>query len=709
MFLRRIPSTKSILAIAITSLVMGGILFWSTDNPFSWSFAVGLAAMALGLFGLLASPAVALARSKRAALRIIGYSGGAVLMAGVILLGVGVATYERILFPPLNASKWQADLTALSQLIVTNHPAPFSSTPRASIDAFVAGTRKLIPNQTPARIVMAFTQLVALLHDGHSTLFPFQPASGFRMYPVQATLFSDGLYVTDAAAKYANLIGDRIVSIENVPISAAFARMAPFVGADNPATIGDRIPFYLLCPDALHAIGLISDSGHARFVLANDKGHALQVVLEPAALLSFLYWYFEPLEPWKFHPNQSGFPLYRQREWENYWFTSNPWKHVLFFEFRQIRDQGSETIPEFSRRLIEFAESHDVQRFVIDLRQNSGGDNTLVLDFVDRLSRSKRLNRPGHLFALIGPHTFSAAVNLTSMLENRTEAIFIGGPTGAGPNHFGDTRRYTLPNSKLWVFISSRREQFGDVADARTAYMPDIQASFSHNDYFSGRDPGLDAAMSYRPTPLPPTSSRQTEPYLGRYAYDSDRVVNVSLVDNNLEFDIADFMHQLLRPAAGGQDRFTTRKGGPELEFVRDPNNRITALDWIIGDSRRRLSRLQKDVFTPHELLVRGELARSLAAYRSLRRRNPGDYAVTEDRLAHWGYERMRAGNSRQALAMFALAAEFYPGSSIAHERLADAQAAGGHAADAIRHYKLAIQLDPSNDDARRALSKLGG
>jgi hypothetical protein len=60
---------------------------------------------------------------------------------------------------------------------------------------------------------VSFVKLVATVQDGHSTLFPFQPGTGFRMLPLQIYLFSDGWYITDASPAYAHVVGKRLVSI----------------------------------------------------------------------------------------------------------------------------------------------------------------------------------------------------------------------------------------------------------------------------------------------------------------------------------------------------------------------------------------------------------------------------------------------------------------------------------------------------------------
>lgn len=140
----------------------------------------------------------------------------------------------------------------------------------------------------------------------------------------------------------------------------------------------------------------------------------------------------------------------------NYWFEFRPETGTLYVEFNRVRHQpGGESIDAFAARLDRFATDHRPARTVIDLRHNRGGDNTTVRGFVDTLRRNPHLNRPGRLFVLIGPGTFSAAVNLASMLETRTAATFAGQPTGQGPNQAGDPVTVRLPNSGITASVST--------------------------------------------------------------------------------------------------------------------------------------------------------------------------------------------------------------------------------------------------------------
>ena len=131
---------------------------------------------------------------------------------------------------------------------------------------------------------------------------------------------------------------------------------------------------------------------------------------------------------------------------------------------------------------------------VIDIRCNNGGDNTLLRPFVVSLIRS-RFNQSGHLYVVIGRLTFSAAVNFATQIERYTEVRFVGEPTEAPPNHYGETQRLVLPHSGITVLYSLLFWQDAGPRDTRPWIAPAIVVSPTFADYRAGRDPVLDATL----------------------------------------------------------------------------------------------------------------------------------------------------------------------------------------------------------------------
>lgn len=112
---------------------------------------------------------------------------------------------------------------------------------------------------------------------------------------------------------------------------------------------------------------------------------------------------------------------------------------------------------------------------------------------------------------------------------------------------------------------------------------------------------------------------------------------------------------------------------------------------------------------------VRREITATLASagtdsmirqYRALRKVRPPE-AFDEEMLNTIGYQLLRAGKNKDAIAVFQLNVESFPQASNPYDSLGEAYAADGQDALAIATYEKSIALDPSNANAVEIVKKL--
>jgi hypothetical protein len=178
-----------------------------------------------------------------------------------------------------------------------------------------------------------------------------------------------------------------------------------------------------------------------------------------------------------------------------YWFEYLAPDKTVYFQFNQVRNDEKEPLAQFCDRLFKFVAENDVEKLVIDLRSNSGGNGNLNMHLIQALTRADKVNRTGKLFVLIGRETFSAAMGLSSQLERQTKAIFVGEPTGSSLNAIGEMNPITLPYSKMSGSIASMGG--GNAADTRTWIAPMIYAPPTFAAYRAKRDTALEAVLGY--------------------------------------------------------------------------------------------------------------------------------------------------------------------------------------------------------------------
>ncbi|MBU0753986.1 MAG: hypothetical protein KJ645_02530, partial [Planctomycetes bacterium] len=86
-------------------------------------------------------------------------------------------------------------------------------------------------------------------------------------------------------------------------------------------------------------------------------------------------------------------------------------------------------------------------------------------------------------------------VVLTAMLKKKTAAIVVGEAAGAPYNFFSDMRSKKLPNSGLKLWVATLFWQHGNENDKRPIIPVDHEIRISAQEFFSGKDPVLEAVI----------------------------------------------------------------------------------------------------------------------------------------------------------------------------------------------------------------------
>ena len=246
-------------------------------------------------------------------------------------------------------------------------------------------------------------------------------------------------------------------------------------------------------PGVLSFLKLAENEQHASLLVKKPDGKEREVVLDPVAMRfpemqSFVRANAGSKRPAPISFKQNDVP---------FWFEYFPETSLVYFQFNAVHDKPEETLERFCGRLFAFINDKRVQHLIIDMRNNSGGNNTLTRPLIHGLIRNDLVNRLGHLFVLIGRTTFSAAMNCAVEIERNTNAVFVGEPTGSSPNFVGETTILALPCSGLRVSCSSLYWQSSTATDRRAWIAPSIYAEPSIAAFRDNRDPGLEAIFAY--------------------------------------------------------------------------------------------------------------------------------------------------------------------------------------------------------------------
>ena len=403
----------------------------------------------------------------------------------------------------LTVQQWRDDLKAFAEQAPAVHKNLFHAMTRQDFEAAVQGLASRLPNLSRNQIIVELARIVAKVGDGHSYIPLFEPPLSFRRYPIKLYEFPDGIYVAAADPKYKAIVGGRVVEVGKTLFEQAYRSVSEIVPRDNAMQVKWMAPNYATVAELLNGLGLADDVENLALTAIKD-GKRVKVLLRPTAS-EHAYFHGWGTEPGWVDARAVGVPppLWLQSPTDAYWFKYLPDAKLLYVQYNQVWNKDQESVEAFFKRVMAFAEANPVDRFVLDVRLNGGGNNYLNRPIIHGFIRSDKINQPGRSFTIIGRQTFSAAMNFVNAMKLNTQTLFVGEPTGARPNSYGDNAPVVLPNSRISIRLSTLWWQDMDPRDLREYQAPDLAAEITMADYRAGRDPALEVIKGYDPRQSP--------------------------------------------------------------------------------------------------------------------------------------------------------------------------------------------------------------
>jgi hypothetical protein len=385
--------------------------------------------------------------------------------------------------PSLSAEEaWTEDLDRLDAVVRDVHVNPFAIHSEDEWSSRLAEVRAAIPTATTTNDQLVLLASLVGLLDTHSALVTVPGGSHF--YGLLPYRFDDGWFVVRASDE--TLIGDRLLSIGGVPIDDVVNRLAPLVPHDNPTGLIQNLLWILNSVEYLVGAGIVADEERPQFEVERSDGTTVSA--DPPMLDEDSYRLVGT--GWL----QGDAPQAVARRGERIWTRLDEASRTLLIS---VNDYGDMT--DAIKELTDGFDSGRIERVVFDMRylQGGSGDIRILEPFIE----DPRFDEPDVVTALIGRENYSVATEVAYLLDRDSGALLVGEPTPARANNFTcPCHDVTLPNSGFVVSVPQYQNHDDDPA---SAVEPDVLMGLSSVDFFAGRDPVLDAAMSGMPSGPP--------------------------------------------------------------------------------------------------------------------------------------------------------------------------------------------------------------
>ena len=381
---------------------------------------------------------------------------------------------------------------------------------------------------------------LALLRDAHTFLM-LDDAS---LYPFTLRYYEGSFYFRNLPDSVPDCTGKELIAINGRSVDSLIQELMVYVPSENQVKACITGSFFMNHKAFLNALGIdtdrdirfmFADGGEVRLPSSLDKGaagsHQVKQVLHPVTA--------RRNEP--FHYQITGDTCYFQFnamiDKFSYWQGC---RLMQVFPDKAVAD----SLPLFADFLDEMARAmavHNVNRLVIDMRYNGGGNSVLgdvlleflgvsfqdirpfrsyirVSDFLqtcypalfirdkyesmrgklveqnqvmndlaaDMPKPSSRFH--GEVTFIQGQNTFSSANYLLTLIKDNALFPIIGTPTSQRPTCFGDVLCVELPYTQTKGYISHSYFVRPDERDQETSLLPDSLVRTSLKDWLNGKD-----------------------------------------------------------------------------------------------------------------------------------------------------------------------------------------------------------------------------
>jgi len=384
-------------------------------------------------------------------------------------------------------ANWKEDLDQLAFELPRRHKNLFFACEQKNFEQQIEELKSGLEQYDNFMIAVNIAKIIASVKDAHTALM--LPA--MRFIPFEFYWFEEGIYIVGATAGYADFLLSKVTHINGMAIHDVMQRVAEIVPRENTSFLKAQLPKYLSSAEALYGLKIIDDFNKVELTAEGADGRSRKVMTDTCPSFGFHRSMTGPDIP-----AGSCVPLFRQNKDQSFWSHFLEADSTMYFNYNSCKDRKDISVREFGSDLMEFIIQNNVQKLIIDMRNNLGGDSRLLESFIEKLSENRKLNTRGGIFVVLGRDTFSSALLNAYALKNKTAAIFVGEATGGKPNCYGEVEYLRLRNSGLKIRFSTVYYKVIE-DDRQLSFFPEIECKVTFADYLGNRDACVEYALGF--------------------------------------------------------------------------------------------------------------------------------------------------------------------------------------------------------------------
>jgi len=359
----------------------------------------------------------------------------------------------------ISEREYLQDIDILKDNLIKYHPNPYNFLTKEKLENEFKALEQSISLRDFALGIM---KLLAKLKDGHTELCPSTEFLGIKNYPIKMKFFSDGYYLIKTSKEYERYLGKRVERINGKDMDEIEEIFSEIIPQENTESMKYYISSQLKEPVLCKYLG-INDGGDLDITFGNGEDISIKAVDFNNELIDVQK---------------------TQIEKGMYWSKRLEDMDTLYFQYNKCEEDVEYPIS----KVIEEIEDSKLNKIIVDLRFNKGGNSEVLQPLIDYLK-----GRDMKVIVFTGLDTYSSGIINLIELSKINGSITIGEIPHGSPTHYGEYMKLKLPNTNLELKISTKYFKY-DGYELGDVFKPIYEIKQSIDEYIEGKDVCMEVA-----------------------------------------------------------------------------------------------------------------------------------------------------------------------------------------------------------------------
>jgi len=317
--------------------------------------------------------------------------------------------------------KYIEDVRYLINKLEEIHPDLYHNTKKTEIEKIILDLEKKEKEISYFQFIYYIKRILSLFKDPHTKCL-----NKTKVFPIKLKMINNKVYITNTSKDYDCYKYYEITAINNIPIGKIIFELEKTLSYTTKEWLEASIENELVKKTNINSLPFFNEQSltHITYTLEKDND----------------------IKELTFNPNETY--TYEHIENKIYWMDYDEDNNILIINYKSCKEYDNFTMAEFVKEIEDFIKDHQIEDIIVDIRENSGGNSSIIGPLIDYLENGF------NLVTLVDKNVFSsgrfALINMLN-LDSKT----VGTGIGTKINAFGNCEHFILPNTNLDIICSN--------------------------------------------------------------------------------------------------------------------------------------------------------------------------------------------------------------------------------------------------------------